>query len=149
MWRDRIACYSREMFRNIVPTAFAALVAASTISLAPPARAQIGNIFSDPAPRPPGNIPRGGNQPQPDDEEEVPELPQVFFFNDTAPTEIYTLSLHDALPIWTVRTGSRTCSFPKVRPTWIRAVFQYRSEEHTSELQSLPYLVCPLLLEQK
>jgi hypothetical protein len=64
------------MFRTIVLTASAALVAASTISLAPPARAQIGNIFSDPAPRPPGNIPRGGNQPQPDDEEEVPELPQ-------------------------------------------------------------------------
>jgi hypothetical protein len=64
------------MFRTIVLTAFAALVAASTISLAPPARAQIGNIFSDPAPRPPGNIPRGGNQPQPDDEDEVPELPQ-------------------------------------------------------------------------
>ena len=64
------------MFRTIVLTAFAALVAASTISLAPPARAQIGNIFSDPAPRPPGNIPRGGNQPQPDDEEEVPELPR-------------------------------------------------------------------------
>ena len=64
------------MFRTIVLTAFAALVAASTISPAPPARAQIGNIFSDPAPRPPGNIPRGGNQPQPDDEEEVPELPQ-------------------------------------------------------------------------
>src|SRR6476659_9391117 len=64
------------MFRTIVLTAFAALVAASTISLAPPARAQIGNIFSDPVPRPPGNIPRGGNQPQPDDEEEVPELPQ-------------------------------------------------------------------------
>src|SRR6266700_1767693 len=64
------------MFRTIVLTAFAALVAASTISLAPPARAQIGNIFSDPAPRPPGNIPRCGNQPQPDDEEEVPELPQ-------------------------------------------------------------------------
>jgi hypothetical protein len=49
-------------------------VAATTISLAPPARAQIGNIFSDPAPRPPGSIPRGN--PQPDDEEEVPELPQ-------------------------------------------------------------------------
>src|SRR5882672_11397266 len=64
------------MFRTIVLTTFAALVAASTISLAPPARAQIGNIFSDPAPRPPGNIPRGGSQPQPDDEEEVPELPQ-------------------------------------------------------------------------
>src|SRR3984893_12331736 len=64
------------MFRTIVLTAFAALVAASTISLAPPARAQIGNIFSEPTPRPPGNIPRGGNQPQPDDEEEVPEQPQ-------------------------------------------------------------------------
>jgi len=64
------------MFRTIALTGFAALVAATTISLAPPARAQIGNIFSDPAPRPPGNIPRGNQQPQPDDEEEVPELPQ-------------------------------------------------------------------------
>ena len=63
------------MFRTIALTGFAALLAATTISLAPPARAQIGNIFSDPAPRPPGNIPRG-NQQQPDDEEEVPELPQ-------------------------------------------------------------------------
>jgi hypothetical protein len=64
------------MFRTIALTGFAALVAATTISLAQPARAQIGNIFSDPAPRPPGNIPRGGNQQLPDDEEEVPELPQ-------------------------------------------------------------------------
>jgi len=65
------------MFRTIVLTGFAALVAATTISLAPAARAQIGTIFSDPAPRPPGNIPRGGyQQQQPDDEEEVPELPQ-------------------------------------------------------------------------
>src|ERR1035437_2175415 len=64
------------MFRTIVLTGFAALFAATTISLAPPARAQIGNIFSDPAPRPPGNIPRGNQQQQPDDEEEVPELPQ-------------------------------------------------------------------------
>ncbi len=63
------------MFRTIALTGFAALVVASTISLAPPARAQIGNIFSDPAPRPPGSIPRG-NQPSPDDEEEVPALPQ-------------------------------------------------------------------------
>src|ERR1035437_2503632 len=63
------------MFRTIALTGFAALLAATTISLAPPARAQIGNIFSEPAPRPPGNIPRG-NQQQPDDEEEVPELPQ-------------------------------------------------------------------------
>src|SRR5260370_16898433 len=67
----------REMFRTIALTGFAALIAASTISLAPPARAQIGNIFSDPAPRPPGNIPRGGNQQVPDDGEEVPELPQA------------------------------------------------------------------------
>ena len=53
-------------------------MAASTISLAPPARAQIGNIFSDPAPRPPGAIPRGNQQqpPPPDDDEEVPELPR-------------------------------------------------------------------------
>src|ERR1700726_4323148 len=64
------------MFRTIALTGFAALVAATTISLAPPARAQIGNIFSDPAPRPPGNIPRGNPQPQPDAEEDVPELPQ-------------------------------------------------------------------------
>src|SRR6202521_4935984 len=60
------------MFRTIALTGFAALIAATTISLAPPAHAQIGNIFSDPVPRPPGNIPRG-NQPQPDDEEEVPQ----------------------------------------------------------------------------
>ena len=68
----------REMFRTIALTGFAALIAASTISLAPPARAQIGNIFSDPPLRPPGAIPRG-NQPQqqpPDDDEEVPELPR-------------------------------------------------------------------------
>src|SRR4030088_2073578 len=66
------------MFRTIFLTGFAALVAATAISLAPPARGQIGNIFSDPAPRPPGNIPRGNQQQQqmPDDEEEVPELPQ-------------------------------------------------------------------------
>jgi hypothetical protein len=51
------------------------LLAATAVSLAPPARAQIGSIFSDPLPRPPGNIPRG-NQLPPDDEEEVPELPQ-------------------------------------------------------------------------
>jgi hypothetical protein len=63
------------MFRTIALTGLAALLAATTISLAPPARAQIGNIFSDPAPRPPGSIPRG-NQQAPDDEEEVPELPQ-------------------------------------------------------------------------
>jgi hypothetical protein len=65
------------MLRNIALTGFAALFAAATIALAPPARAQIGTIFSDPAPRPPGNIPRANqNQPPPDDEEEVPELPR-------------------------------------------------------------------------
>ena len=62
------------MFRTIVLTGFAAVLAATTIALAPPARAQIGNIFSDPAPRPPSNVPHG-NAPS-DDEEEVPELPQ-------------------------------------------------------------------------
>jgi hypothetical protein len=62
------------MFRTIALTGFAALIAAATMSLAPPAHAQIGNIFSDPAPRPPGNIPRGNQAP--DDEEEVPELPR-------------------------------------------------------------------------
>src|SRR5229473_8308857 len=74
-----------------------------------------------------------------------------FFFNDTATTEIYTLSLHDALPTWSTRTAS-----PKrARPCWRnrRAAFRCwkrpRSEEHTSELQSLAYLVCRLLLEKK
>ncbi len=64
------------MLRTIALTGFAALLAATSIVLAPPARAQIGNIFSDPAPRPPGNVPRGNQQAAPDDEEEVPELPQ-------------------------------------------------------------------------
>src|SRR4051812_23304349 len=66
------------MFRTIALTGFAALVAASTISLAPVAQAQIGNIFSDQPLRPPGAIPRGNQPPQqaPDDEEEVPELPR-------------------------------------------------------------------------
>src|SRR3984893_14419905 len=66
------------MFRTIALTGFAALLAASTLSLALPAHAQIGNIFSDPVPpRPPGNVPRGNQQQMAsDDEEEVPELPQ-------------------------------------------------------------------------
>src|ERR1700676_3365477 len=62
------------MFRTIALTGFPALMAATALSLAPPARAQIGSIFSDPPPRPPGNVPRGTQLP--DDEEEVPELPQ-------------------------------------------------------------------------
>ena len=64
------------MFRTITLAGFAALLAATSISLAPTARAQIGNIFSDPTPRPPGNVPRGNQQQAPDDEEEVPELPR-------------------------------------------------------------------------
>src|SRR3989442_6147497 len=69
-----------------------------------------------------------------------------FFFNDTATTEIYTLSLHDALPIW--RKTSPLNSGRRRRP----GVFycrRHRSEEHTSELQSRPHLVCRLLLEKK
>lgn len=61
------------MSRSLCLVGLAALIAAPLIASAPPARAQIGNIFSDPAPRPPGAIPRGG--PQMDDEEEVPDLP--------------------------------------------------------------------------
>jgi len=65
------------MLRTFALTCLAVLLAATASLLASPARAQIGNIFSDPAPRPPGGIPRG-NQPMqpPDDEEDVPELPQ-------------------------------------------------------------------------
>ena len=68
----------REMFRTIPLTGLAALLAATALTVATPAQAQIGTIFSDPPPlRPPGNIPRGQSQPQqiPDDDEEVPELP--------------------------------------------------------------------------
>ncbi|MCG6203499.1 DUF2155 domain-containing protein [Rhodopseudomonas sp. HC1] len=61
------------MSRSLCLVGLAALIAAPLIASALPARAQIGNIFSDPAPRPPGAIPRGG--PQMDDEEEVPDLP--------------------------------------------------------------------------
>src|SRR2546430_10021658 len=85
-----------------------------------------------------------------------------FFFNDTATTEIYTLSLHDALPISTAcrprpsrplrgpasrararrRRGGRAHRGDRAAPPW-------RSEEHTSELQSQSNLVCRLLLEKK
>src|SRR6267154_6791628 len=65
-----------------------------------------------------------------------------FFFNATATTEIYTLSLHDALPISNdYITAPRSC---RVRPRR-----HWRSEEHTSELQSPVHLVCRLLLEKK
>src|SRR3712207_8900106 len=98
-----------------------------------------------------------------------------FFFNDTATTEIYTLSLHDALPIsseaaplsfrvqcWTTsnpwdRPSAYTNASASLRSNLTSAVVPSgfvkvsitRSEEHTSELQSRQYLVCRLLLEKK
>src|SRR5215216_8036237 len=71
-----------------------------------------------------------------------------FFFNDTATTEIYTLSLHDALPItlWSAWLIGRVQY--EAPPRLVRAVTA-RSEEHTSELQSPDHLVCRLLLEKK
>src|SRR2546429_5010028 len=79
-----------------------------------------------------------------------------FFFNDTATTEIYTLSLHDALPISTrpKLSTSGPPEFPGLIDVsvWIRLVILCmpgRSEEHTSELQSRLHLVCRLLLEKK
>src|SRR5438874_13758915 len=80
-----------------------------------------------------------------------------FFFNDTATTEIYTLSLHDALPIY-VRARVPSDRFVagaavrRAHPQRTRARWQresLRSEEHTSELQSRRDLVCRLLLEKK
>src|SRR5574344_3151352 len=67
-----------------------------------------------------------------------------FFFNDTATTEIYTLSLHDALPIYHTFDTADTY-FPEIDPN----EWHERSEEHTSELQSPDHLVCRLLLEKK
>src|SRR5256885_7001055 len=69
-----------------------------------------------------------------------------FFFNDTATTEIYTLSLHDALPICLVRRQSILYRDGKNQGL---ILFDERSEEHTSELQSPCNLVCRLLLEKK
>src|SRR5690349_24851563 len=86
----------------------------------------------------------------------------LFFFNDTATTEIYTLSLHDALPIscWPAAGAGTTPwvpAAPGVAPTSagrsaapiVPTVKTPRSEEHTSELQSRRDLVCRLLLEKK
>src|SRR5215213_12008342 len=71
-----------------------------------------------------------------------------FFFNDTATTEIYTLSLHDALPIdGAPDHGGHAAAVQRRRDA--RARGNRRSEEHTSELQSLTNLVCRLLLEKK
>src|SRR2546425_1687271 len=84
-----------------------------------------------------------------------------FFFNDTATTEIYTLSLHDALPISIGQRGVRRqmegtgpcdpwrASRPHPGPDPIESTACPRSEEHTSELQSGLHLVCRLLLEKK
>src|SRR3989442_3470653 len=71
-----------------------------------------------------------------------------FFFNDTATTEIYTLSLHDALPIW-VGSSCSPCAGTRSSGARSRRSWRSRSEEHTSELQSRPHLVCRLLLEKK
>src|ERR1041385_9427667 len=68
-----------------------------------------------------------------------------FFFNDTATTEIYTLSLHDALPISTLRVLGPAHLMTARWPLRTHS----RSEEHTSELQSRLHLVCRLLLEKK
>src|SRR5690348_18435785 len=75
-------------------------------------------------------------------------LVMFFFFNDPATTEIYTLSLHDALPIFHVpKLWVWHCKSPTFSATSSRIVA--RSEEHTSELQSPVHLVCRLLLEKK
>src|SRR3712207_9476737 len=100
-------------------------------------------------------------------------LRSFLFFNDTATTEIYTLSLHDALPIFMQRHNRRLYRVARsvlddeaeaedvVQETYTRAfthldgfrgeaqLSTWRSEEHTSELQSRQYLVCRLLLEKK
>src|SRR5436189_4600268 len=84
-----------------------------------------------------------------------------FFFNDTATTEIYTLSLHDALPISAGKPVVAVRDFRRIHfqrlSTRKKRHFEFlrrrlvfdRSEEHTSELQSPMYLVCRLLLEKK
>src|SRR5437763_9159490 len=80
--------------------------------------------------------------------------PSSSLFTDAAPTEIYTLSLHDALPILSAATsaGSAGCTrlpAAKTPGRLVRRQPRARSEEHTSELQSPMYLVCRLLLEKK
>src|SRR5258705_4744748 len=81
-----------------------------------------------------------------------PSVPYLFFFNDTATTEIYTLSLHDALPICLGREGGVVQAAQPQAHDHDHGQVQragQRSEEHTSELQSLRHLVCRLLLEKK
>src|SRR2546427_1941653 len=84
-----------------------------------------------------------------------------FFFNDTATTEIYTLSLHDALPIWALGEKDRLAARqehesrvveprnPQGALAHLQSHCSGRSEEHTSELQSQSNIVCRLLLEKK
>src|SRR5260370_11664822 len=72
-----------------------------------------------------------------------------FFFNDTATTEIYTLSLHDALPISSTSPRPAARRSRVTRPSCSSRSCPTRSEEHTSELQSHLNLVCRLLLEKK
>src|SRR5438874_12150593 len=74
-----------------------------------------------------------------------------FFFNHTAPPDIYTLSLHDALPILLTnpRTRRRLLATMLLEKAWELYFNEERSEEHTSELQSRRDLVCRLLLEKK
>src|SRR2546430_13283081 len=73
-----------------------------------------------------------------------------FFFNDTATTEIYTLSLHDALPISPgIVGGGEEKALPQIKQLAEMDAAEGRSEEHTSELQSQSNLVCRLLLEKK
>src|SRR2546426_8753388 len=77
------------------------------------------------------------------------EEANFFFFNDTATTEIYTLSLHDALPISDpARLAAQGMTYTELADA-IRQAVTVRSEEHTSELQSPCNLVCRLLLEKK
>src|SRR3712207_7025894 len=89
----------------------------------------------------------------------------IFFVNDTATTEIYPLSLHDALPIWRGSGAGEADPIQNLsRKHYLKEIFldsattaavlsvvptSPRSEEHTSELQSRQYLVCRLLLEKK
>src|SRR5262249_57197003 len=94
----------------------------------------------------------------------LPSFSVSFFFNDTATTEIYTLSLHDALPISILGSiagitlsylGAVLISYlyptfaVTLAPFAVVLALVFRSEEHTSELQSLTNLVCRLLLEKK